>query len=1024
VKNILKGLMIFSIASALLLVVYPHFSKPIVYGAGEAGAVDATFFSGTYPGTNHGINSVIQQPDGKIIIAGAFTTYAGKSKGGIARINTDGSIDTSFNVGTGIVGNDIKTVILQSDGKILIGGSITAYNGTAVSGIARLNSDGSLDTTFNSGGSGITGTYVYAIALQTDGKIVIGGFFSAYNGTARNKIARLNSDGSLDAGFNPGTGPSSYVTSIVIQSSGLIVIAGPFSTYSGTSAKMIARLNTDGTLDGTFASGAGFTGTAMWTLALQSDDKIVAGGYFSAYNGTGRNMVARINADGSLDTGFVPVSGANGSVNDITIQSGGKILIGGYFSTYDGTARNKVALLNTNGTLDTTFAPGPVTSLTTMYSVLTLSNGNILVAGTFTTFQSTYLANIAMLNPDGSVITSFLDVDEGFNDVIYTLALQPDGKTIVAGDFTSMNGVARDSIARLNANGTLDTSFVSNVDFYGSLVTLGLQQDGKIIVGGSDYGSPFFVRLNTDGSLDGTFNTGTGFNDDVSYIVVQPDQKILVGGDFDSYNGTAVPYFVRLNSDGSLDGTFDPGTGPDDSLTSIALQPDGKILVSGWFYSYDGNDVNYLARLNADGSFDSSFNIGTGLDSSANVMRVLSSGKILLGGSFWEYDGNSVPYLLRLNSDGSLDDTFNMGDGPEDEVWTLELQSDGKIVIAGFFYSYDGHDAVGIARLNADGSFDSTFSVGLAKRADVEGLAIQSDGKMVLAGDFTSANDTPAAFVTRVFGSEVASDVTAPTGSISISSGSSVTYTQTVTLNLSATDDSSSVSQMRISENSDFSGSDWEAYATTKTITLSTGNGTKTIYVEFKDSEGNVSASYSDTIILAVPVVDDSNTEQEEDSPIVVPIDTVTTPNPETEPVTPVITRTVTIEVLDEQEAPVENAYVEIVSEAHGYTDILGSITFNGISAGTKQVKITYEGHQITNTIEILGSESGDVNLPVHTTITFDTASPVDVADENLNDTEKGLSTMNIVLISVGGLGLLVLIIILLSRRKTEQETY
>jgi uncharacterized delta-60 repeat protein len=880
-----------------------------------------------------------------------------------------------------------------------------------------------LDSTFNNGGSGITGTFVNAIALQSDGKILIGGFFSAYNGTARNKIARLNSDGSLDTGFNPGTGPSAMINTIAIQSSGLIVIGGPFSTYNGTSAKMIARLNTDGTLDATFASGTGFNGTAMWNLAIQSDDKIIAGGYFSSYNGTTRNHIARLNADGSLDTGFDPSTGPNGAVNNINVQTSGKILIGGYFGFYGATVRLGVALLNSDGTLDASFDPGTGASLT-INSVLTLANGNILAGGIFTTFNGVSLGNVAMLNPDGSIIGSFLNVEPGFNDVIYTLVLQPDGKIVVAGDFKSMNGIARNCIARLNANGTLDTSFVSNVDFYGSLVTLGLQEDGKIIVGGSDYGSPFFVRLNTDGTLDETFNTGTGFDDDVTYIVIQPDQKILVGGDFTSYNGTAVPYMVRLNSDGSLDDTFNVGNGPDDGIMSIALQSDGKIIVSGWFYSYDGNDVNYLARLNSDGSFDDTFVIGTGLDSAADVIKVLPSGKILLGGTFWGYNGNDIKFLLRLNSDGSLDSTFNTGTGPDDEVYNIAIQSDGKIIIAGYFYAYNGNDAVGIARLSADGAFDSTFSVGLVKRADVEGLAIQPDGKIILGGDFTSANDTPAAFVTRVLGSEAASDTNAPTGSISISSGSSVTYTPTVTLNLSATDDESSVTQMRISENSDFAGSDWEAYATSKTITLSAGNGTKTVYVEFKDSSGNVSATYSDTIILAVPVVDDSDTEQEEETQNEDLNETNSSTNPEVEEETSAepITRTVTIEVLDQDEAPVEHAFVEIVDEASGYTDILGSVTFYGISEGTKQVRVTYQGYEAESTIEVLGSESGDVTTPLYSTITLAAANAEDVAVSNLNEKQKGLSTQNIVLISLGGLAILVVIIVFANKQAKSKE--
>lgn len=1021
-KNIFKGLVIFSIVSIFLLIVYPNCTNHVVYGAGEAGTVDSSFFNGTRPGADHEVYDVIQQSDGKIILVGDFTTYMGRLKEGIVRINMDGSIDTTFDVGGGITGSRIETVALQSDGKVLIGGSITAYDGVTRNGIVRLNSDGSLDATFDSSvGIGIGS--VNAIAVQSDGKIVIGGVFTTYNGTARKNIARLNTDGSLDTSFDPGSGPNNTINSIVIQSSGLIVIAGPFATYNGISAKMIARLNTNGSLDGTFASGTGFVGSAMWELALQSDDKIVAGGYFSSYNGTTRNKIARINADGSLDDTFNPGTGANKAVNGIDVRDDGKILIGGVFGLYNGITRNSVALLDSSGGLDTTFDPGDGT-LYGVSTVLFLNNGNILVGGTFSMFNSSYLASVAVLNTDGSVLSSFLDVERGFNDYISAIALQPDGKMVVIGNFSSMNDVPRNKVARLNADGTLDTSFVCTVPFDSYLVTIALQPDGKILIGGSKNVAQSFVRLNTDGSLDDTFITGTGFNDDVNYILIQPDQKILVAGGFTSYNGTNINYIARLNSDGSLDDTFNVGGGPDDEIVAIDLQPDGKILVSGWFYSYDGNDAYYLARLNADGSFDDTFVTGNGLDSTADIIKVLPNGKILFGGSFLEYDGNSSPYLLRLNSDGSFDDTFNMGAGPEDEVFTIALQPDGKILIAGFFYSYDGHDAIGIARLNADGSYDSTFSVGFTKWNDVRALAIQPDGKIILGGKFSSVNDTPAAFLTRVYGSEtVVTDEIDPIGSISINAGAASTLLTTVTLTLVATD-ASGVSKMMICENSEFTGCDWEAYSSSKSYTLSTGNGVKTIYIKYKDIADNVSIVYYDSIILVAPVAEveeESTISQVEKDTFHTTISVNTAIETQIEDTPAPVTRNVTISVVDQTGQPIVNAYVELNSGEYGYTDALGTVTFKNVLEGAKHIKVRYNDYTTEGTIDVLGTEEGDISTPISTTITLNTQKAV---QENAEETESGLSTINIVLITVAGLGILILIIILLSRKKQKQDNF
>ena len=156
------------------------------------------------------------------------------------RLNADGSLDTSFNPGSG-ANSVVTSIALQPDNKIIIGGEFTSYNGTARNYIARLNADGSLDTSFNPG-SGANST-VYSVALQPDNKIIIGGEFTSYNGTARNRLARLNADGSLDTSFNPGSGASNTVYSIALQPDNKIIIGGYFTSYNGTDRNRLARLN-------------------------------------------------------------------------------------------------------------------------------------------------------------------------------------------------------------------------------------------------------------------------------------------------------------------------------------------------------------------------------------------------------------------------------------------------------------------------------------------------------------------------------------------------------------------------------------------------------------------------------------------------------------------------------------------------------------------------------------------------------------------------------------------------------------
>lgn len=233
------------------------------------------------------------------------------------------------------------TIAVQNDGKILIGGSFSQYNGTSVMYLARLLSSGELDTTFNNGASG-PNSNVSAIAIQDEEKILIGGYFTSYNGTSRYRIARLNADGSLDSSFDPGSGANAFVTAVVIQDEENILIGGDFTSYGGNYVSRIARLNSNGSLDVNFNSGCGFNGIVT-SIVIQSDGKILIAGHFTNYNGTEQNRIVRLNPDGSLDTSFNWRSGANKKIYSMAVQSDKKILIEGEFTSYDDVARNFIA---------------------------------------------------------------------------------------------------------------------------------------------------------------------------------------------------------------------------------------------------------------------------------------------------------------------------------------------------------------------------------------------------------------------------------------------------------------------------------------------------------------------------------------------------------------------------------------------------------------------------------------------------------------------------------------------------------
>jgi uncharacterized delta-60 repeat protein len=354
------------------------------------------------------------------------------------------------------------------------------------------------------------------------------------------------------------------------------------------------------------------------------------------------------------------------------------------------------------------------------------------------------------------IIDPEFNIGTGFAGRVETITLQPDGKILVGGFFLSYNETTQLRITRLNPDGTRDTSFnIIETGFNSVVETIARQPDGKILVGGgfTSYDGTaqnYITRLNSDGSRDTGFNIGTGFNGRVETIAIQSDGKILVGGFFTSYNGTTQLCITRLNPDGTRDTSFNSGSGFSQIVYAITLQPDGKILVGGGFTSYNGTAQNYITRLNSDGSIDTSFNIGTGFNSVVETITRQPDGKILVGGGFLSYNGTAQNYITRLNSDGSRDTGFNIGTGFNGVPDTIAIQSDGKIVLGGGFTSYNETTQLRITRLNPDGTRDTSFNIGTGFSQVVNSIAIQSDGKILVGGAFTSYNGTAQNYITRL----------------------------------------------------------------------------------------------------------------------------------------------------------------------------------------------------------------------------------------------------------------------------------
>ncbi|HVY69802.1 MAG TPA: Calx-beta domain-containing protein [Verrucomicrobiae bacterium] len=356
-----------------------------------------------------------------------------------------GYVDFQYNPGQGTDQN-VLSVAVQPDGKTLLGGAFTKVDGIVFNHIARLHDDGYLDSFLNPGGG--ADQNVLAVAAQADNRALVGGDFTAISGVTRTRIARLKGDGTVDDTFVPGGGANSLVRAIAVQPNGAILIGGDFTQIDGVPRAGVARLAADGSLDTSFNPLAGATSGSVYTLAVQPDGHILVGGSFAAFGSTGRSFLARLNNDGSPDVSFQLTGSPDHAVRALAVQADGRIIAGGEFTTMGGAARAGVARLNADGSLDSAFDPG---AGNIVYAVGVVPDGKVMVGGAFTNFNGLAINRLARLNPDGSVDDGFA-IGSGANGTIRTLAVQPDGAVVIGGDFTTVRDLPRAHIARVHGD--------------------------------------------------------------------------------------------------------------------------------------------------------------------------------------------------------------------------------------------------------------------------------------------------------------------------------------------------------------------------------------------------------------------------------------------------------------------------------------------------------------------------------------------------------------------------------------------
>ena len=640
----------------------------------------------------------------------------------------------------------VRVVVFQPDGKILIGGDFTDIGGQPRNRIARLNPDGTLDTAFDPNAN----NPVYSIALQADGKILVGGDFTNIGGQPRNRIARLDATTGLADSFDPNA--DSRVSVIAVQADGKVLAGGFFSSIGGQNRNRIARLDATTGLADSFNPNAN---SFVVSIVVQADGKILVGGFFSGANSIGgqtRNRIARLDATTGLADSFDP--NANSFVFAIAVQADGKILVGGGFNganSIGGATRNRIARLDATTGLADSFDPNTNASVR---SIALQADGKILAGGDFTGANSIggqSRNRIARLDATTGLADSF---NPNANSDVLSIAVQADGKILAGGVFTSLspNGgaaVTRNNIARLEIDGRLDQTLNLNLTSAGGLVVaIAVQPDGKTLIGGSfttvlGVTRNNIARLNTDGTLDTTFDPNA--NNTVYAIAVQADGKILVGGFFSGANsigGATRNRMARLDATTGAADSFDPNA--NSAVQSIVVQADGKILAGGFFVpsggqpSIGGQFRNYIARLDPTTGLADSFDPNA--NSPVRSIAVQADGKILAGGDFSganSIGGQTRNRIARLDATTGLADSFNPN-ANANGVYAIAVQADGKILAGGFFTTIGGQTRNHIARLDAATGLADSFNP--SANAQLYSIAVQADGKILAGGQFTGAN--------------------------------------------------------------------------------------------------------------------------------------------------------------------------------------------------------------------------------------------------------------------------------------------
>lgn len=701
------------------------------------------------------LSAVLTQEDDKILVLGEFTRVNSESvnpsfTNNLVRLNTDGTTDQTFNLDSDL--SDIQFYDLKRglDGNILLR-SFNGLNGTR--GVHILNSDGSLSEEFNLSGSTIR---VIDDIIAFNGGYVAIGFIQGMSGS---QLFKLTNEGAInqDFGIHPLTGGSNIFMSN-INDTELLLVTG-FTEYDGAEINGIFKIDTQGSLIEEFviADVEASDNSNIRYVSVQDDGKIYFAGYLSGYAGmTLPGGLIRFNSDGTIDNGFNVnlVGNFTSSVRTITNDANGKLYLTGDINE-NGVIVQKLFSLNSDGTINSDFQTVSMivkSSFNQYVGIDTNSEGVFTISGIrsandqtrFGFVNTDFTGKIKNVNPS---FTSSPDIANA--------ALQPDGKILVIGDFMKVNNETQSHIARLNADGTTDESFVLDDELndflFSHLSSIAVQEDGKILIGGylKDHIHRRILRLNTDGSIDPSFVSNIShysINLSPTNIFIKSDGKIIISGPQMILPGNHQSDLAVINSDGSLDDTFQyTSVSTSSDVRQMIIQEDGKIIIGGL-----GDNIGYIRRINIDGSVDEGFNNQEDLNHNIFSMTLVED-KLLYSGYLRQGSSSDQTSIFIADADGkNANGDFLKGKGLQDKANFLTLLplEGSDILIGGDYSSINSYEVANFSKVNLSGTVDENFVFSPSGRVD--NIIRQDEDHILVLGEFGLADDQVRTSVFRI----------------------------------------------------------------------------------------------------------------------------------------------------------------------------------------------------------------------------------------------------------------------------------